>query len=75
MGKGTAKEIEICGKTIRLGDKLKVKYTTGDRFLGTTIEGEVVELWDGETNSQLQGRLSNNWCFHDCDEILTHEEK
>lgn len=73
MSKGTATELEICGQTIRLGDHLKVKYTKGERFKGGTIEGTVTELWSLELDNHHQGRLSNGWCFHDCDEILLHE--
>ena len=72
MAKGNAKEITICGKLIKLGDKLKVKYTSGDKFKGATIKGDVIELWDPELGSNcLQGRLSNGWCFHDNDEIIS----
>lgn len=67
MAKGTAKEITMCGRKIKLGDKLKVKYTEKGRFQGATIEGEVIELWD---EGHLQARLSNGWCFHDHDEII-----
>ena len=73
MSEGTAIEIEMCGSTIRLGDKMKVRYTKGDRFKGATIEGDVIELWSMEKDGHLQGRLSNSWCFHDCDEIISHE--
>ncbi len=75
MSKGTAKEITMCGKLIKLGDKLKVKYTSGDHFKGTTIVGEVIELWSKEMDSHLQGRLSSGWCFHDNDEIISHNNK
>ena len=74
FGKGTATEVKICGRIVRLGDKLKVRYTTGERFKGATIEGTVIELWSNELNDHLQGRLSNQWCFHDYDEILSHND-
>jgi hypothetical protein len=67
---GTAKQVKICGQTIKLGDYLKVQYTCGHLWKGRTIEGKVVELWSGE---HLQGRLSCGWCFHDHDRILTHD--
>ena len=70
MAKGTAKEIVMCGRGIKLGDKLKVRYTGEGRFQDATIEGEVIELWGG---SCLQARLSNGWCFHDHDIILKGE--
>jgi len=73
MSKGTAKQITICGHDVKLGDKLKVKYTTGTRMRGGTIEGAVIELWSMETDNHLQGRLSCGWCFHDCDEIISHD--
>lgn len=75
MSKGTATEIEICGRTVRLGDKLKVKYTQGKRFIGATIEGTVTELWSPELDNHHQARLSNGWCFHDYDEILSPSRK
>lgn len=67
---GTATEITICGRTVRLGDNLKVRYTTGRTTKDGTIEGEVVELWDGSTGEIPQARLSCGWCFHDWDEIV-----
>ena len=68
--KGTASEVEICGRTIRLGDYVVVEYTTGEQFRGGRIRGKVVELWDGE---HLQGRVESGWCFHDEDRILVHK--
>lgn len=61
--------LTICGRCIRLGDHLKVRYTSGERMLGATIEGDVVELWE----SPLQARLSCGWCFHDHDEIIEYK--
>lgn len=72
--KGTAQQITICGRTVKLGDYLKVKYTTGHDMKGATIQGEVVELWSLELDKHLQGRLSCGWCFHDHDEILEFRE-
>lgn len=73
MSQGTATEIVMCGETIRLGDTLAVRYTTGERMKGATIEGQVTELWSLEKDNHLQARLSCGWCFHDGDEIITHE--
>jgi len=64
------KQITICGKRIQIGDYLKVRYTTGKKMRGATIQGIVTELWE---DSLLQARLSCGWCFHDCDEILEYE--
>lgn len=72
MSQGTATEIKICGETVRIGDCLRVRYTTGQRMKGGTIEGKIVELWSLEKDNHLQGRLSCGWCFHDQDEILMH---
>ena len=72
MSKGKATSLDICGKTICIGDSLKVQYTTGKRFLGATIKGEVIELWSPVLDGHLQGRLSNGWCFHDHDKIVSH---
>ncbi len=75
MAKGTAKEIVMCERRIKLGDKLKVRYTGEGRFQDATIEGEVIELWGKEEGSHLQARLSNGWCFHDNDIILKGENE
>jgi len=72
MSKGTAIMIKICGTTVCLGDKLTVVYTADGPFHGSTIEGEVIELWSPELNNHLQCRLSCGWCFHDHDEIIEH---
>ena len=72
MSKGTATEVEICGQTVHLGDHLKVKYTTGERMKGGTIEGMVTELWSPEFDNHHQGRLDHGWCFHNYDEIVLH---
>ena len=74
MSKGTAIKINICGRTICLKDRLKVRYTRGERFRGGTIEGTVIELWSLDLDNHLQVRLSNGWCFHDYDEILAHNK-
>lgn len=72
--KGKATEIRMCGKTIKLGDFMKVEYTTGERMKGGTIKGKVVELWSPElSNGHLQARLDCGWCFHNHDKILQHE--
>ena len=71
MSKGLAREIEMCGKTIRLGDHMKVEYSdhTG------RIEGKVTEIWTTETGSHLsQVRLSNGWCFHEGDQVVEHRQ-
>jgi len=70
---GTAKQVNMCGKLIKLGDKLKVRYTGTGQFQGATIEGTVTELWSYEKDNHLQGRINNGWCFHDYDEIISHD--
>ena len=72
---GTAKEVNICGRLIRLGDKIKVKYTGKGYMAGGTIQGEIVELWSPELDNHLQGRVANGWCFHDGDEIIDYIPK
>jgi hypothetical protein len=69
MSKGTTKEITICGQDIKLGDFMKVRYSSGRRMKGALIEGTVTELWD---KGHVQARLSCGWCFHDNDEIIEH---
>ena len=69
---GTATEIEMCGRTIRLGDKMVVEYSTGTWSKGGQIEGTVTELWAMDTDNHLQARLSCRWCFHDGDRVLHH---
>jgi len=39
---------------------------------GGTIEGEITELWSPELDNHLQARVDSGWCFHDHDEIVTH---
>jgi len=69
MSKGTATEVKLCGHMVRLGDYVKVRYSSGR---AGTIEGEVIELW-GEEGEYPQGRVSNfGRCFHAHDEILEH---
>lgn len=70
---GTATEVKICGRTVKIGDRLTVRYTTVREMNGGTIEGDVVELWSREKDDHLQGRLSCGWCFHDHDEIIFQE--
>jgi hypothetical protein len=66
--KGEAKEITICGKTIKLGDYVEVDYESGGG-----IRGRVTELWSPEiSNGHLQARVENGWCFHDYDRITIH---
>lgn len=69
---GTAKEVNICGRLISLGDKVKVKYTGRGGMAGGTIEGEITELWSMKLDNYLQGRVSSGWCFHDNDEIVEY---
>jgi len=54
------------GREIRRGDRIKVRYTTGERFKGGTIQGPVTELWD----AQLQ--VKSGWCCHPKDELLEY---
>jgi hypothetical protein len=75
MSKGTATEIRMCGKTLRLGDRVKVRYTTGTWSKGGTLEGEITELWSPELDNHWQARVDSGWCFHDYDEILEHHIK
>ena len=68
------KEITICGKSIKLGDFVKVRYTTGKNFKDGTVEGKTTKLWSPDNgDSHLQARVENGWCFHDDDEILEHK--
>ena len=67
--KGTATTMTICGKRVKLGDFVRVKYMDGDSMKGGTIQGKIVELWD---EGLIQGRVESGWCFHDKDNILQH---
>lgn len=69
---GTAIETQICGKIVKLGDYVRVRYTPGGRMEGETISGKVIELWSLKDDNHLQGRVESGWCFHDNDEILEH---
>ena len=71
---GTAKEVTICGRLVKLGDYMEIEYTSGKETKGGRIKGEVIELWDAENhNGHLQGRLSCGWCFHNGDCVITHK--
>lgn len=72
MSIGTAKEIQMCGTTLRIGDKVKVEYTTGTWSKGGTIEGVITELWSPEFDNHLQARVDGAWCFHDHDKVIAH---
>ena len=68
--KGTAKEITICGKKIKLGDTVKVNYSSGG-----SVGGEIIELWSPVEDGHYQARVKSGWCFHDNDEIVEHVKK
>ena len=72
MSQGTAREVEMCGKTLRIGDYVKVRYTKGTWSKGGTLQGVITELWSPKLDNHLQARVDDTWCFHDYDEILTH---
>lgn len=66
---GKAKEIFICGKLIKLGDYVEVRYKNGDR-----VRGEITGLWSPElSEGHLQARVKSGWCFHDTDTIIKHQ--
>ena len=68
-------ELEICGRIIRLGDYVKVEYTSGKRFKGGQIKGCVTRLYSlmhGDNRKQAQ--LESGWCFHEGDKIIEHRE-
>ncbi len=67
---GTAKETQLCGKIVKLGDYVEVDYESGGG-----IKGEIVELWGLKEDGHLQGRVKSGWCFHDNDTITKHELK
>jgi len=62
--------MKICGKEVNVGDYVKVKYTTGTRPKGGTVEGSITRLWD---NKYPQVQIDNRWCFHNQDIILKHQ--
>ena len=72
MGNGTAKEVKICGKTLRLGDYVEVSYTISAGYLPAEIKGKITELWSLEDDNFLQARVESGWCFHDHDKIVEH---
>lgn len=65
--KGTAKETQICGKLVMVGDYVEIAYKSGG-----SIKGKIVELWGIKEDNCLQGRVESGWCFHDQDEIKKH---
>ena len=75
MSTGTATEVMICGKKIRLGDHVKVRYKRGTWPYGGIIEGCITELWSPGLDHHLQARVNDGWCFHNCDEIISWTPK
>ena len=70
----TLTELEICGRIVRLGDYVKVKYTSKGRFEGARIKGHITQLFSllhGDNCKQAQ--LDDGWCFHEGDKILEYE--
>lgn len=72
---------------LKVGDKVKIRYTSKGQFCGGTIEGKITELILGETSEERnkkghekdkyigklwQGQVDNGWCFHSKDEIVYH---
>lgn len=74
MSIGTATEVKICGRTITLGDYVKVRYASGTWSKGATVEGKITELWSPKLDKHLQARVEHGWCFHDDDEIIMHKK-
>ena len=62
----------ICKHNIEIGDYVEVQYTSGRKFKNAIIKGKIVELWD---DNFKQAQLSNGWCFHNEDRILTYIPK
>lgn len=65
------KELTICGKTLKLGDFVRVEYTKGRNFKGAQIWGTVTKLWPAP-GPQVQ--VNNGWCFHEGDLIVEHKK-
>ena len=65
---GTAKETQLCGTIVKIGDYVEVTYKSGGR-----IGGKITELWSLKEDNHLQGRVESGWCFHDFDTITKHE--
>lgn len=62
--------LEIDGRTVSMGDFLKVKFCRNGWLNEAIIEGEVDLLLVRE-DGQFLGRLSGNyWCFTNYDEVL-----
>jgi len=57
---------------LKVGDWVKVEYTTGKEFKGGTIEGKITEIW---LEGNLQGQVDNGWCFHKQDNLIKHIPK
>lgn len=72
--------MKICGHNVKVGDYVKVQYTTGQTFKGRIIKGIITKLWD-ENSKDIevknpkgfkQGQVEHGWCFHEEDHILEH---
>lgn len=66
--------VVMFSKTIKVGDYIKVRYATGERLKGGTIQGNVTKVWNGENNKKglYQIQVNNGWCCHPEDELLEH---
>ena len=68
---GTAKTSRMCGRTLALGDWVRVCYKGG----GQWIEGKIIELWSPELDAgHLQARVESGWCFHDWDVVEQYKQ-
>jgi hypothetical protein len=56
---------------LKVGDYVRIEYTSGESFKGGTISGEITKLWNGEKEI-LQGQVNNGWCFHVEDKLLEY---
>jgi len=65
--------VKLCGKTLHVGDYVRVEYMSGDRMKGAEIYGVIVELWPKDGEGLKQAMVESGWCFHDHDRILVHK--
>ena len=62
--------------TLTLGDFYKIRYETGERMRGGTIQGPLTRIWTPEEHraGHWQGQINNGWCFHEEDTVVEHRE-
>lgn len=59
---------KLCGRVLRAGDYVRVRYTTGREMKDGVLRGVITRLWP------FQAQVNGHWCFHNHDEILEYRQ-